>query len=89
MLVLRFRASHVPGDPGTYDVYTGNMVLGGIRRTVWGPSKDQWEWFFNGTPIPRAEMKANGMEPTLEEARAAFRRCFDRWLVWAALSEAR
>jgi len=57
---------------------------GGIEQLASPVPECRWFWALNGTvgQAHRAGVKTSGLDATLEDAKAAWRRSYDKWLAW-------
>jgi hypothetical protein len=75
------------GSPDDHHVMHGGWQLGRIykRQNALRP-ETQWLWSISGVSRGRAEMRFTGMSGTLDEALAAMKESWDKWLVCAQLT---
>lgn len=72
-----------------YVVLHGELQVGQIsKRKVALRPDSQWLWALNGVPAGPPELAITGLAPTLDEAMAALKERWSKWLESAELSEA-
>lgn len=66
-----------------YSILIDGLTAGRImlRPAAFGASR--WFWTITGPLLVHAGLSSSGEAETIEEAWAAFRETFDRWLAWA------
>ena len=65
----------------------GRLSIGRIymRESIAG--LPQWTWVINGVSAPPEVMKTAGMATDFEQADAALKENWHKWLTWAKLQE--
>jgi hypothetical protein len=77
------------GSEDDYHVLHGELEVGRIyRRKAALRPETQWLWALNGVPEGPLGLSATGLAATLDEAIAAFKERWGKWLASAGLSEA-
>ena len=77
-----------PDAPDDYDVMHGALQVGRIyKRKLTLKPESQWLWALNGVPVGPPGQTFTGPAVTLDEALAALKERWDKWLAWADLSE--
>ncbi len=82
-----------PNDPNgsddDYRVLHGELQVGQIyRRKVALRPEAQWLWALNGVPQGPPDLAFTGLAASLDEALAALKERWSRWLASAELAEA-
>jgi hypothetical protein len=77
-----------PEETGRNDwcVYDDGQLVGRIYENTASPAPEcRWFWALNGTAgqAHRAGVRTSGLDATLEDAKAAWRKGYDKWLAWA------
>ena len=68
-----------------YSVRVNDMVAGRIMAQPRSGGRLVWFWTVTGPYLPDQLRPSHGEAESLEDAKAAFRAKFDKWLAWAAL----
>jgi hypothetical protein len=77
------------GSEDDYRVLHGELEVGQIyKRKVALRPETQWLWALNGVPEGPLGLSVTGLAATLDEAIAAFKERWGKWLASADLSEA-
>ena len=72
-----------------YRVLHGELEVGQIyKRKISLRPEAQWLWALNGVPEGPVGLSATGLAATLDDAVAAFKERWGKWLASAGLSEA-
>jgi hypothetical protein len=67
-----------------YAVTVADRVAGRIMAQARSGGRKVWFWTVTGPYLPDHLRPSNGDADTLDEAKAAFRAKFDKWLTWAS-----
>jgi hypothetical protein len=85
-LVLKLKSE---GSEDDYRVLHGELEIGQIyKRKVALRPETQWLWALNGVPEGPHDLAVTGLAATLDEAIAALKERWGKWLASANLSEA-
>jgi hypothetical protein len=68
-----------------HSVRVNDMVAGRIMAQDRSGGRRVWFWTITGPYLPEHLRPGNGEAETLDEAKAAFRAKFDKWLAWASM----
>jgi hypothetical protein len=88
--MLTVRPTRITGEPlaDDYEVRSGGFTVGRIyldRASV--QPHLAWYWTINGVHAGPGIMQLQGRTPSLEDAKAALRENWNKWLAWAQLAE--
>lgn len=68
---------------GDYGVVVRDLVAGRIMHQPRSFGQKVWFWTVTGPYLPDQLQPSNGEADSLDDAKAAFRAKFNRWLAWA------
>lgn len=81
---LKSSAAHA--ELPDWSVMSGEFIVGRIYERTGSSNPDtRWFWAINGVHAGPDIMKTDGTTATFEQAKAAFKTNWGRWLAWAKL----
>jgi len=66
-----------------YQVNVGGRSTGRVMRRLLANRRQAWFWTLTGPYVPQSLHPISGDAASLDEAKAAIKATFDRWLRWA------